>query len=327
MSVLARPQRLAALQTLAVDAQTVQVMQLLQRRGIEPVLLKGPALDRLLYGDGEARTYLDTDLLVSPRALPVAERALRELGYLPVGGDPMKALMGAYGYPWLRPGSRLAVDLHHTLSGVEADPDELWAALRAHTAAIRLQGADLRTLDATALAFHLALHAAHHGAVLGHKPLGDLGRAVAQLPVAEWRAAAALAERVDALDAFAAGMRMLPAGAALAAELDLAASTRRATLTALGAPPVALTLDRVRTSPGVRAKLGLLVAKAFPPPYVMRHRMALARRRPGGLAIAYPWRLLQLAGQIVPAVVAWRRAAARGSAEPSTAVTTRRERA
>ena len=66
---------------LAVDAVTAEVVTALRDAGIRPLLLKGPSIAGWLYGDGAARPYGDSDLLVSPGSYRPAENALRALGF------------------------------------------------------------------------------------------------------------------------------------------------------------------------------------------------------------------------------------------------------
>ena len=301
--------RYAAVRTLAVDVQTARVVSALTARGVESLLLKGPVAARRLYADDEPRFYGDTDLLVAPHCLDAARQTLRELGYEPRFGDRSAALIGHHGTHWHLQGSLLEVDLHHTLTGVLASSEALWEALCAHASTMEVDGTPVRVPNDAALALHLALHAAQHG-IACEAPRNDLRRAVVQLEAGTWRAAAALAARVDALDAFGVGLRLLPEGAALAAELRLPPNrSRNAALRVMAAPSVTLGLDRLSTTPGLWAKARLVLGWTFPPPDFMRTWSALARRGRGGLLLAYVWRPFALAGQGGAAVAAWRRAA------------------
>lgn len=301
--------RSAAVRTLAVDAQTARVIGALTARGVPSLLLKGPVLARRLYGADEPRFYGDTDLLVAPRSLADARRTLAELGYEQWVGDRSASLIGHHGTHWRRANSPLEVDLHHTLTGVRAEPQVLWDALSEHTAAMRVHDTPVRVPDPVALALHLALHAAQHG-IARQTPWHDLQRGLQRLDAGVWRAAAALAERVDAVDAFGVGLRLAPAGAALAQQLGLPSNrSRNAALRVMAAPSVTLGVDRLAATPGLRAKVRLALGWTFPPPDYMREWSALARRGRGGLALAYLWRPVALAGQVRAAAVAWRRAA------------------
>jgi hypothetical protein len=296
------------MRTLAVDAQTAEVMSGLAARGVETLLLKGLVVARRLYAADEPRFYGDTDLLVAPDALADAHRTLGELGYEPWVGDRSAELIGHHGTHWRRPGSLLEVDLHHTLTGVRADPQALWDALREHTTSLEVHGTPVRVPADAALALHLALHAAQHG-VARETPWHDLRRGIEQLDRAAWHAAAALAARVDAVDAFGVGLRLVPQGAALAHDLAVPPNrSRNAALRVMAAPSVTLGVDRLSATPGLRAKARLVVGWTFPPADFMREWSALARRGRAGLLLAYAWRPLALAGQARAATVAWRQA-------------------
>jgi hypothetical protein len=52
-----------------------------QRQGIAFLIVKGPALSQALYGDPQARTYMDLDIIVHPENLARAEVMLVSLGY------------------------------------------------------------------------------------------------------------------------------------------------------------------------------------------------------------------------------------------------------
>ncbi len=64
------------------------VLDALDARGVALVLLKGPAVDALVYDDGYLRPRLDLDVLVRGADLPVLERELLSLGYAAVVRDP-----------------------------------------------------------------------------------------------------------------------------------------------------------------------------------------------------------------------------------------------
>ena len=55
-----------ALWSLHVDKVAAAISQEFELRGIQSILLKGPAIARWLYGDGTPRPYGDADLMVSP---------------------------------------------------------------------------------------------------------------------------------------------------------------------------------------------------------------------------------------------------------------------
>ena len=64
---------------LAIDAVTARVVSELRQNGVGPLLLKGAAVSRWLYGDDGSRWYADLDLLVGPQDLGRAEQVLGDL--------------------------------------------------------------------------------------------------------------------------------------------------------------------------------------------------------------------------------------------------------
>jgi hypothetical protein len=306
---------LGAARRLAVDAAAARVITALREAGVRPLLLKGAAVTAWLYsGDDGARWYEDIDLLVSPAHLPACERTLPGLGFsrfIPADGVNREECSDM----WIREHDNMNVDLHRCVVGAGADPAALWEALSADTGSIVLQGTSVETLGFPAMALHVVLHAAQHG-IEGRKPLRDLERAVEQVDGPTWDAAARLAGRIDAGEAFAAGLRLTAAGGSLADRLGLPRTASTVTvLRASSAPHLALGIERVATAPGLRRKAAILLRKLVPEPSFMRAWSPLARRGPFGLAVAYVWRPLYLAKVSPGGLLAWsraRRAARRG---------------
>src|SRR5437764_1088382 len=75
-------------------------------------------------------------------------------------------------------------------------------------------------LAAAGRALHVALHAAQHGA-RWEWGIRDLEQAVDRLPLGVWEQAAALAARLEATRAFAAGLSLLPGGDELRMRLGI----------------------------------------------------------------------------------------------------------
>ena len=293
---------------LRVDAQTVRVVRAFDDAGIDAILFKGPSFERWLYEDDSIRTYVDTDLLVSPAQFTQAEDVLAGLGYTRVAtseelGEPIPA----HTFRGARPGD--SVDLHHTLPGAEVEPAEVWAVLWPRTVALAVGNVECRALDLDARAMHVAIHAAFHGA-RSPKQMEDLRRAVALLGEADWRRSAELAARLRAGAAFATGLRLDPEGARVAAALELPSeSSVDLRIRAATAPPTALGIARLASTPGIGAKAALLAREAVPSRAALRDWTPLARRGPAGVAAAYALRPFWLLAHLPAAVRAWRRAA------------------
>jgi hypothetical protein len=211
-----------------IDRAAVAVLDRFEGAGVRSLLLKGPVLARLLY-EGAPRDYFDIDLLVGPPHLAEAREALTGLGYrwgyevrgiddvARVVHAELWAQRGEYGPLW--------VDLHKRLAGCRAPDEVVWAALWGRRRSIEFAGRETTVPAEEGLAFHLALHAAQEGPD-EPKPIGDLARGIERWAPDVWRDAAELAEEVQGVEAFSAGLHLLPAGARLADLLELPGTPR-----------------------------------------------------------------------------------------------------
>ena len=164
----------------------------------------------------------------------------------------------------------VCVDLHRTLPGVGVEPDSAWRTPSATTETLEVGRYPARTLSQPARALLIALHAAHHGGLANSSD--DLERAVDRLENSMWAEAARLADEVGATDAFSAGLRLLPEGAALARRLDLPANRSVQVALHVGRPPpVALGFEQLARAGGPWARAKVLARKFVPPPGFMRH--------------------------------------------------------
>ncbi|NBE85366.1 nucleotidyltransferase family protein [Micromonospora rubida] len=299
----------AAIRCLALDATAAVVTRALADHGVDVVLLKGAGLARQL-GLERQRIYSDIDLLVAPASFAAAQQVLADLGCrsaLPEEQPDRRSHW--YERPWRVPGPvPLTVDLHRGFHGV-ADPEALWTALSRAAVRIPLAGGSVAVPDEVGTALLAALHAAAPGR--SGRPLIDLERALEVIHPDTWRAAADLAARTGAVPLFALGLRLTPAGAALATTLSLPRRTTPARwIRAHRGSPVALTLAQLAELPTARDRLWHLVPRLFPSPAAMRHSSTLARCGPAGLFLAHLGRLLRNLGGL-PAALAELRVAAR----------------
>jgi Uncharacterised nucleotidyltransferase len=211
-----------------LDAAAVEAFDAFDAAGVKAVLLKGPALARMLYSAREHRGYSDVDLLVAPPDVPAARRILADLGYANIadrlGIDDVAGVLKAetwVGVGGTDPvGAGAMIDLHWQLPGSEASPEAAWEAVTRERGWVELDGRRVPTLAVAGLALHLATHAAQHGPRY-EQPMEDLAKGLDRWSPEVWRAAARLAAEIGATEAFGAGLRLVPEGAALAAELRL----------------------------------------------------------------------------------------------------------
>jgi hypothetical protein len=297
--------------TLRVDNVTAEVVTAMREVGIRALVLKGPSIVAWLYRDGAARAYVDTDLLVAAGSYRQAGDVLRVLGFRSFGYSWHRD-----SETWRRRGDTTIVDLHRSLIGISAPPDTVWEELATNTDTLRVGGIHVEVLRVPARALHVALHAAEHGVDLWH-PLEDLARALRVADEDVWREAADLARRIDALPAFAAGLRFNPAGMRLAERLELPAERPPAVALRAGPDlPVAITLENVTSERGLRTRARLLLRALVPSPSYIRNwstvRMsawpAPLRRGSLGLGLAYLWRPIWILLRLPKAIFAVRRA-------------------
>jgi hypothetical protein len=294
---------LAVTQALSTDVATGEVTDALAQRGIPSVLLRGPGVARVLYPDS-TRTYVDADLLVPPESWRAVGAVLSELGFAPlVEEHELAQHRRVHAFEWWRRRDHVAIDLHRTISGARVPDADVWRVLAGETRPLAVGGTQVQVLSRTAVAALVALHVAHHGPA-HEKALTDLRRAIARLDEPTWRAAVALAERLDALSSLAAGLRLLPEGRRLADALALPAHAPiEVRLRASGSPPLALGLDWLLDQPGVLAKARLVVHVLAPPPGALRSWRARARAGRRGMALAYLTQPFWLARHALPS---WR---------------------
>jgi hypothetical protein len=295
-----------AARTLALDAFAGELARALGSVDVRCILLKGPSVAAWLYDDGELRGYVDIDVLVQQRDWDGAAAVLSAAGFepsraelaLPYGRRP-------HAETWVRGGDGVTVDVHDTVAGIGVAPELAWDVLAVGVEPMTILGSEIDVLGEAARALLVALHAAHHG-IEDAQALDDLGRALVRVPDATWREAKALAEQLEATPAFGAGLRLTDAGARLAERLELpSASSVETILRAGSAPELALSLDWLVRTQGVRPRLRLILRKLFPPVSVLRGRSTLARRSGPGLGAAYLLQPFWLSRQAVPAVRAW----------------------
>jgi hypothetical protein len=298
--------RRAAL-SLANDEVACALVAGLRERGLRTILLKGASLRRMLYDPSEVRVSADVDLLVDEHRLETLEAVLPELGfrYLGItvaggGRRPRRA--------WVHEHTGTPVELHTSITGMDAAPQTVWAVLSQETEVRAVGSRTVEVLNAPASALHIALNVAHHGRA-NSKTITDLGRALVRVSPVTWREAAVLAERLDALPAFAAGLLLDPRGEELLRELGVdARPTPQVALRAETAPPLSQGLGWLAELPTTRARIGFVVRSVFPPPDFMRVWAPSTRRGPVWLAAAYFWRPVWMASRLPSALRAWHRA-------------------
>jgi ABC-2 type transport system ATP-binding protein len=306
MTLPARTRVLVGASTLVVDATAAEAVRALSAHGVETILLKGPSIARTLYENGGQRAYLDVDLLVHPGRLDDAGRALTRLGYAPTE-EPVLDADGHHARAWTRRQPRAVVDLHRTLPGIDASPEDVWRRLSSQTGYLEVGGLEMRVLAKPALALHLALHAVSHGPEV-EEPIRDLECAIDQWGIDIWRDALDLADELGARAALQAGLMLVPAGEGLCDELGIEADLPPGLVLATRGPAGSAAFYRFRHASGWGQRLTILGRQILPPrPYIEAWSPA-ARRGRGRRALAYVHRWLVVAMRLpraMAAALAW----------------------
>jgi hypothetical protein len=183
----ARLQRLAAL---PLTAAAMEVLGLLEKRGVRALVFKGPALALQTCHDITARGGGDLDLLVDPQALAVALACLEQEGFVRLPGFAprhLDSLRGRYArwamkeLPLVR--GPLALDLHWVLTNMGRN-DPSFEALWNRRVVVEADGASLRTLCRTDALVHSCAHAVDDRWIM-LRSLIDIDRLMRQCSAAE----------------------------------------------------------------------------------------------------------------------------------------------
>jgi hypothetical protein len=95
-----------------------RILAALAVRDVRAWPLKGPQLSQRLYGDAAARQAADLDVLIEPKSLDAADRALEELGYRRATPDRLERFRESQELLYVKPageGPAFHLDLHQRL--------------------------------------------------------------------------------------------------------------------------------------------------------------------------------------------------------------------
>ncbi|MBW7452529.1 nucleotidyltransferase family protein [Paenibacillus sepulcri] len=150
---------------LHLTAEMNKVCALFHEEHVRSLMLKGPVLSEILYGDLSLRTCKDLDILVPLQDVEKAEQLLLQSGFV-LDSDEVRVLSDwkwrVHHISYTHPDSKIQIELHWRLNpdkGKEPSFDELWERRRASSQA----GPFAYTLGNEDLFFFLALHGARHG--------------------------------------------------------------------------------------------------------------------------------------------------------------------
>lgn len=137
--------------------------ELLNRAGIEPVVLKGAAyLETGVYADPARRLVRDIDLLVDPAQSERAFELIQSTGYEPFVPNPSGLFL--HHHPALTKVHAVPVEIHHRLGFGACNTLLSSAEMIGESRAVRLGAATVRVPSPEHLVCHLIAHSQmHHG--------------------------------------------------------------------------------------------------------------------------------------------------------------------
>ncbi|WP_434625574.1 nucleotidyltransferase family protein [Azospirillum sp. B2RO_4] len=197
-------QREVARQSLLATARMLAITRHFEKSGIDLLVLKGPAQAMLLFGNAQARSCRDIDLLVRPAQKEAAIALLRGLGY---GTRPDLLARHVNAIFLASETGGPPVELHTQLSeGDIAFPGRVLDPFR-HSGEVTINGRTVRTLSPGATIAYAAHHAArHHWSRLYW--LADL-MAATRRPAADWEEAVVFAKQGGAERHLAMAVRLV----------------------------------------------------------------------------------------------------------------------
>jgi hypothetical protein len=165
-AVLRERARLHAWRALHLTAELKRIALHFEKRGIQFLAHKGPALGKLLYGDPAMRQFGDLDVLVSAQNIQRSREALRELGYEPELRLPERQerafLRAGCEYTFALGPERHLVELQWQIvprfCAIDFDMDAIFE----RAIEVKLDGVSMRTPGYEDLMLLLCVHAAKH---------------------------------------------------------------------------------------------------------------------------------------------------------------------
>jgi putative nucleotidyltransferase-like protein len=214
--------------TLSMTADLFRILDAFGQAGIETILVKGPVVSFLAYGDPAVRSYVDLDLLVRDTTILPASRILIGLGFeADVSETAILAGKIPGEYLFRRSGAQQIVELH-TDKTFRYYPrpmriDDLFARQRR----VRLEG---REVPALSLEDELVLNCIHGAKHFWERLMwpADIAAIVARHPEIDWKRVQQAAKDVGARRMVHVGLLLaesllsvqVPAGMAANANFD-----------------------------------------------------------------------------------------------------------
>ncbi len=184
--------------TLSMTAELFRILQDFSACGIEAILVKGPLVSLLAYGDPGVRSYVDLDLLVRHTDILAASRRMIELGFEPdIPLSVIEAGKVPGEYLFKRPGTSQIVELHTERTFRYYPRPMPLEALLARKRGVPLDGRDIPALS---LEDEFVLNAIHGAKHFWERLMwvADIAAIVASHPELDWNRARQSAQDVGA---------------------------------------------------------------------------------------------------------------------------------
>lgn len=183
---------------LSLTAELLQILDRFSADGIEALLIKGPSVSLLAYGDSAVRTYADLDLIVRHRDILKATRHLISAGFaadVPETAIRAQKIPGEYFFA--RPDTRCIIELHSEPTFRYYPRPMPIEDLYSRQRRMILDG---RAVPVLSLEDELLLNCIHGGKHFWERLIwiADIAGIVARHPELDWRKAWQVAEDVRA---------------------------------------------------------------------------------------------------------------------------------
>ncbi|HUL35890.1 MAG TPA: nucleotidyltransferase family protein [Candidatus Eisenbacteria bacterium] len=184
--------------SLSMTAELFRILEQFERAGIESLLVKGPLVSQLAYGDPSVRSYVDLDLIVRHEAILRASQIMSAQGFeADVPEEAIRAEKIPGEYLFGRAGTREMVELHTEKTFRYYPRPMRIADLFARQRQVLLDGKPIRTLS---LEDEFVLNCIHGAKHFWERLMwtADIAAMVTRCPEINWRQTRRAAEDVGA---------------------------------------------------------------------------------------------------------------------------------
>ena len=141
-----------------------RILEAFHEKGVKVIVLKGAALDKIVYGDIGLRTFGDLDLLVKEENLAYAKKIMSDLEYVFTSGkmsEEWRKKKHFHLMPYIQPDKNIVVEIHWHITGdsFHINIDEWWEMAKV----IKIDNCQALILSPEDMLIHLCLHLFNHG--------------------------------------------------------------------------------------------------------------------------------------------------------------------